>query len=83
MADFLGQLPKVKNIRKFKSALSLISMNLKFIYHSFVLCKKPLAKRPIRREREFFVRVSKMAIFVKVNFLGLKTWEIQVGYKPH
>ena len=40
-------------------------MDWKRNYHKLLQCKKPHEKRRIRRERESFYIVSKMAIFGK------------------
>ena len=51
--------------RKYKPYNSLISMDGKLNYCTFVLCKKPHKKRPIRRAIANSVKALKMAILRK------------------
>ena len=56
--------------RKYKPYNSLISMDGKQNYCTFVLCKKPHEKRPIRRAIANSVKALKMAIFRKTAKRG-------------
>ena len=57
-------------------------MDGKLNYCRFELCKKPHEKRPIRREKTLFLKVSKMAIFRKVEItLFLKVSKMAIFRK--